>query len=320
MRIIELILDELGEATGVDAISIVENPAIEVDFLALKDQSRPVQLKTLDNEKRILLGAALVPDKMIFRKDKDDEFYIFFSKETVRKASEMYLTAGRQGNNTLEHQEELSGLSVVESWIVEDKKKDKSAKYDLDVPVGTWMVAMKVYNDNVWQEYVKTGKVKGFSIEGYFLNKANSSSVAESESVDNLLSRIEEEEALEVLELVKAVVKGDKRSKTGKRIEMETYSDYPQAVRNNAKRGIDLNNKNGGKCATQVGKVRAQQLSQGKPISKETIKRMYSYLSRAEEYYEDGDTSSCGYISYLLWGGKAALRWSESKIKEIEGK
>ena len=72
------------------------------------------------------------------------------------------------------------------------------------------------------------------------------------------------------------------------------------------------------KCATQVGKVRAQQLANGEAISVETIKRMVSYLSRAEEYYEEGDTSSCGYISYLLWGGKSAKRWAESKLKQIE--
>jgi hypothetical protein len=96
----------------------------------------------------------------------------------------------------------------------------------------------------------------------------------------------------------------------------ETHNDYPDAVSNNAKRGIELNEKNGNKCATQVGKVRAQQLANKEPLSMRTIKRMSSYLSRAETYYDEGDTSSCGYISYLLWGGKAGKRWAESKIKE----
>ena len=71
------------------------------------------------------------------------------------------------------------------------------------------------------------------------------------------------------------------------------------------------------KCATDVGKIRAQQLAQGKPISENTIKRMYSYLSRAEEYYNEGDTEACGTISYLLWGGKAAKQWAESKLKDL---
>ena len=97
----------------------------------------------------------------------------------------------------------------------------------------------------------------------------------------------------------------------------ESYSDYPDAVSNNAKRGIELNEKVNNKCATQVGKVRAQQLAKKEPISVETIKRMYSYLSRAEEYYDENDTEACGTISYLLWGGLAAKRWSEAKLKEL---
>lgn len=101
------------------------------------------------------------------------------------------------------------------------------------------------------------------------------------------------------------------------RLDLESYSDYPNAVKNNAKRGIELNEKVNNKCATQVGKVRAQQLAQGEAISVDTIKRMYSYLSRAEEYYDEGDTKACGTISYLLWGGKAGKRWAESKLKEL---
>ena len=82
---------------------------------------------------------------------------------------------------------------------------------------------------------------------------------------------------------------------------------------------MELNRKNGNKCATQVGKVRAQQLAQGKPVSEQTIKRMFSYLSRAETYYDSGTPEDCGYISYLLWGGKSAKSWAERKIKKFEG-
>ena len=100
--------------------------------------------------------------------------------------------------------------------------------------------------------------------------------------------------------------------------QFETFADYGEGVRNNAKRGIELNEKNGNKCATQTGKVRAQQLANGEGISLETIKRMHSYLSRAETYYDNADSQSdCGYISYLLWGGKAALGWSRNKLREL---
>ena len=170
MKIIELILDEEQEESGIDAISIVENPAIESDFVALSKQ-KEFKLAEIDAEKQILLGALLIPNKTIFRTGAEGDYYIYFSRETVAKASQLYLTRGKQNNSTLEHQHSLNGLTLVESWLVEDKVHDKSRKYGLDVPVGTWMGAVKVNNKEVWNEYVKTNKVKGFSIEGYFADK-----------------------------------------------------------------------------------------------------------------------------------------------------
>ena len=169
MKIIELVLDEEQEESGIEAISIVENPAIESDFVALKTEE--IKLAEVNAEKKILLGALLIPNKPIYRSGDDGEYYIFFSKDTVAKASQMYLKNGYQNNSTLEHDKALSGLTLVESWLVEDEVHDKSRKYGLNVPVGTWMGAVKVNNDDVWNEYVKTNKVKGFSIEGYFADK-----------------------------------------------------------------------------------------------------------------------------------------------------
>ena len=307
MNIIELVLDEMQELMGIQAISIVENPAIEEDFIALNTQK--VEFATQNKEKRILMGAALIPNKPIYRKAGEEEFYVYFSKDTIRKASELFFQNGNQNKSTLEHESELNGLSAVESWIVEDEVKDKSRVYGLDMPVGTWMVSMKVNNDDIWNNYVKTGKVKGFSIEGYFVDKVN---FAKQE-----MEVLEEQEAELILSQIVSVIKKDSRTKSGKRTELESYSDYPDAVRNNAKRGIEINAEVNNKCATAVGKVRAQQLAQGKPISLETIKRMHSYLSRAEEYYDENDTKACGTISYLLWGGLAGKRWAESKLKEL---
>jgi len=318
MKIVELILDEENDHAGIDAISIVENPAIERDFVALK--SHEVKFAEVDREKKILIGPLLTPNKPIYRRSGEEEYYIYFSRETVLKASQMYLKNGNQKNSTLEHAEKIQGLTLVESWIVEDKKKDKSALYDMDVPLGTWMGTVKVDNDQIWEDYVKTGKVKGFSIEGYFADKAEQPRESGlREEYDEILSMIEEEEATEMLSTAKAIIKKDKRHKSGQTIEMESYSDYPASVKNNAKRGLKLNEEQGNKCATQVGKVRAQQLAQGKPVSESTIKRMFSYLSRAETYYDQGDPTTCGYISYLLWGGKTAKNWAESKIKSFEG-
>jgi hypothetical protein len=316
MRIVELILDEEQEI-GIEAISVVENPAIEEDFIALKSQE--FKLAEVDKEKRILMGALLIPNKPIYRRNGEDEYYIYFSKDTVLKASQMYLMQGKQNNSTLEHQYEINGLSLVESWIVEDKVHDKSVKYGMDLPLGTWVGSVKVNNDNIWNEFVKTGKVKGFSIEGYFADKMERPQEKINDfSSDELLKEIDQDEAEYLLSEIRAIIKNDKRVKGGKKMILESYSDYPSGVKNNAKKGLELNEKVNNKCATQVGKVRAQQLAQGKPISVETIKRMYSYLSRAEEYYDESDTTACGTISYLLWGGKAGLRWANSKLKELD--
>ena len=305
MDIVELFIDDEDEVSGIDAISVVENPAIEEDFIALKNQE--FNLAEVDKEKRILMGAALVPNKPIYRRSGENEYYIYFSRETVRKASELFFIRGNQSRSTLEHDIPLNGLTVVESWIVESEQ-DKSRQYNMNVPVGTWMVSMKVLNDDIWENYVKTGKVKGFSIEAYFTDKMER---PKDKTITDELSAIEEEERQYIISELKSILNDDK-------VEMESYSDYPDAVGNNAQRGIDLNNKVNNKCATQVGKIRARQLSQGKPISKETLVRMFSYLSRAQEYYDEGDMEACGTISYLLWGGKAGLRWATSKMRELD--
>lgn len=318
MKVYEMILDENKVESGVEAISIVEDPAIEDEFIMLSKQGL-TQLATIDKEKRILMGAALVPNKRIKRIRKneageDEEYEIFFSEKTVRQIGEFFMRKGNQSKATLEHAIGLSGCTVVETWFKEDAEKDKSALYNLSAPVGSWFVSMKVYNDAVWSEYVKTGRVKGFSIEGYFTEKLTT----QKENLSAIQQEADDQFVNEILQMSVASVLKDNRLKSGRRVELKSYSDYPQSVRNNAKRGIELNEKNGNKCATQVGKVRAQQLADGEPISLETIKRMVSYLSRAEEYYDESDTQACGTISYLLWGGKSALRWAEAKVKEVE--
>ena len=161
------------------------------------------------------------------------------------------------------------------------------------------MGAIKVNNDEVWNEYVKTGKVKGFSVEGYFADKAK-------KKKKDSLSEIESEEILEAV-----------RKLFSEKITLESYNDYPQSVINNAKRGIELNKKVNNKCATLVGKNRARQLVAKEKLSVSTIKRLYSYLSRAETYYDPKDNEACGTISFLLWGGKSAKNWAESKLKKL---
>jgi len=275
MRIVELVIEK--DLDGIDAVSLVDSPAIEENFIALNKEYK-IEFAEVDTDKRILMGAALIPNKQIYRKNGKDEFYVFFSEATVKQASELFLKNGNQSNATLEHKAKFDGATVVESWIIDNPDMDKSKAYGFDLPKGTWMISMKIEDDKVWKQ-VKEGKYKGFSIEGYFADK---------------------------LEMAQEVA-------------LESYSDYGNDVKNNAQKGIELNERNGNKCATQTGKVRAQQLANGEPVSVETIQRMYAYLSRAETFYDNASSQNdCGYISFLLWGGKSALSWSRNKLKELE--
>ena len=163
-----------NETEGVYAISLVDSPAMESTFIALKEQ-KEISLKAIDEEKRILLGAVLIPDKPIYRKQDGKEFNITFPKKTIQLTMENFFKKGYQSNSTLEHNEELKlqDVTFVESWIKESEV-DKSVHYGFSEPNGTWFASMKVNNDEIWNDFVKTGKVKGFSIDGFFdLEKIN---------------------------------------------------------------------------------------------------------------------------------------------------
>jgi hypothetical protein len=298
MRIIELIIDENDEMSGIDAVSVVKSPAIEENFIALNKHE--IELKKVDEEKRILMGAALVPNKQIYRvNEKNEEYYIFFSEQTVRKASELFLMRSNQNNATYEHKDKLEGLSVVESWIIEDEKTDKSRLYGFDLPVGTWMISMKVNNDEVWND-VKEGKVKGFSIEGYFADKYEMS-IKEQEK--------DEEEVL--LNAIRKIIVD------AERMELRSYTDYPKQAVENAKIAIRYAEENGwGSCGTAVGKIRASQLANNEPISEETIARMAAFeRHRQNSDKELGD--GCGRLMWLAWGGDEGVEWAQRKLEQI---
>jgi hypothetical protein len=298
MEIIELLIDENKIESGINAVSVVESPAIEENFVALKKHE--VELKEIDGEKRILMGAALVPNKQIYRKNEDKEFYIYFSEDTVRKASELFLMRANQNNATLEHEKKmLDGMSVVESWIIEDEKQDKSAKYGFNLPKGTWMISMKVNNDEIWNK-VKAGEVKGFSIEGYFVDKYEMS--------------LQESEEDRLINAIRDLILKDEQYK------LETYNDYPKEASENAKIALRYAEENGwGDCGTPVGKARANQLANGENISEDTIARMASFeRHRQSSQKELGD--GCGRLMWLSWGGDAGIEWAQRKLEQIKNK
>tara|TARA_R110000765_G_scaffold33460_3_gene76607 strand:+ start:123 stop:833 length:711 start_codon:yes stop_codon:yes gene_type:complete len=169
--IVELVIADDSQELAIDAISLVSAPAIEQDFVFFGKEKNNLTFAKVDEEKRMLVSPALIPNKQIFRYDPntDSEYYVYFSPETVRKASELYLKHNNHHKATQEHNERVSGVLTVESWIKEGDM-DKSKLYGFDLPNGTWFVKMKIENDELWSK-IKDGELRGLSIEGYFTDK-----------------------------------------------------------------------------------------------------------------------------------------------------
>jgi len=152
------------ESDGVFAISLVNDPATTEHFIALSKQKH-IKLTDVDKEQRIVMGLVLQPDQLIYRNQGGEEFNIVFRSDTIKELSHNFFKSGFQLNSKLEHDEPLKGVTFVESWIVENSKIDKSANFGFSYPKGSWIATMKIDNDEIWNDYVKTGEVKGFSVD-----------------------------------------------------------------------------------------------------------------------------------------------------------
>lgn len=315
LQLFELVVEEDGD--GVFANSFVEEPAIERDFVFFNKQ-KEVQFQAIDTEKRLVAGPLLIPNKKIIRMDEQMGMYnVFFKPETIETIARKFMKNKYNGEVTVEHDKKVNGVYLTESWIIEQSSKDKSNLFGYTLPKGTWFGIYKVDNDQVWED-VKMGKYKGFSIEGLFEHKA--STMKSSQLFTKDINDLNENEADVLLSYIKNLVKKDLRYKKKERILMESFSDYPDGVKNNAKSVLEWTDRNGwGSCGTPVGKQRANQLAKGEPISLDTIKRMYSYLSRHEKDLQSSTSygDGCGKLMYDAWGGKAALGWSRNKLREL---
>jgi hypothetical protein len=183
------------KSKGVFAISLVNAPATEETFIAMSKQEKIVKFAKVDEEQRILMGLVLQPEQLIYRVDEDgNEFEMFFSAETIKDFSQNFFQSGFQLNSKLEHDEPIEGVTFVESWLVENPKVDKSAAFGLEYPKGSWLVSMKVDNDDIWNNYIKTGELKGFSIDGMVeLEEVNfKSNIEMSKSNKNILALLKQ--------------------------------------------------------------------------------------------------------------------------------
>lgn len=317
MKLYELTIEDNQDE--IFAISLVENPAIESNWVYFKNEKTEIRFATIDNDQHMLIGPILIPDKKIIRVEADGTPYeVFFTKDTVKKLAQNYLAKKYTDSATLEHgDKKIKGVTLVESWV-KDGQFDKSNNYGLNLPKGTWVGMFKIDDPKLWNEFVKTGKVQGFSIEGLFSHKLVKASIED--LLQKPVEQLSEKEAEVILSHIKAKILKDSRYKVGKRIDMESHSDYPDAVKSNAKKALDWAEKNGwGSCGTPVGKQRANQLAKGEPISVDTIKRMYSFVSRHEKDLESSKSygDGCGKLMMDAWGGLAGGRWAHNKLKEL---
>ncbi len=196
METYELFLNE-DINKGVFAISLVNDPAMESNWVTL---SKNVKLAVVDEEKQILMGVAMIPNKPIPREEGES---VFFSEKTVRQASELFFKNGFHTTATLEHSVNLKDTTVVESWIKEDEVNDKSVKFGIEAPLGSWIISMKVEDSELFK-MAKDGIIKGFSIEGGFSNmlvknkKQNKMEITKQAVIDWIKGEKKEPETIEL--------------------------------------------------------------------------------------------------------------------------
>lgn len=233
MKVYEAIFRE-GETEGVYALSVVEEPAMQDMWIALKEHPKTIELAQVNEEKRLLLGAALIPNKKIYRNIDGNEFYITFSEQTIEKLAHNFFKTQKNNNSSLEHEIKLEGMSVVEGWTVQDPKNDKSNAYGKTYEKGTWVTMMKVDNDDVWQK-VKKGEIKGFSIDALLgLQEINLKTEIEmtEEAKKSFLSELKED--------IKALFNTEKVKEEAVSEQVETQEVNEAEIVEEAKPEIDV--------------------------------------------------------------------------------
>lgn len=193
-KVYEMYIDAEDETSGVFKISLVADPALEIDWVKLSKDKRKVDMKTMSEQKRIVVGPSLIPDLKIPRIDDatGEEYFITFPEKTIELASQLYLKRMLIHSANVEHSEDVDGVSLVESWIISDPKNDKAAALGFDLPKGTWMTALKIENDELWNEYISTGALRGISIEASLEHREIALASQEEELAKQKLAELKE--------------------------------------------------------------------------------------------------------------------------------
>jgi hypothetical protein len=348
LPVYEMVIDDFDE-TGIRYLSIVQDPAIETKGMFFNEDKIKEFRFFVSKEEQKIVGPAMIPYKKIYRSDKDGEYFVFFTPETIEKMVKKFNATGSNRRLNFNHSNVMVKGFIEQNWIVESEMYDKSKVYGYELPVKSWFVEVRIEDEKFWNNFVKEDGFYSFSIEGILGQKL----VSMSSHMDNFIDGLSDDEVLELYQefVVEPNVgesedefigrcmsieinngydnaqayaicesKWENMSSDKKKAEKltETYTDYPQAATKNAKIALRWADENGwGSCGTPVGKARANQLANREPISRETIARMAGFARHLQ--WEDkklGD--GCGRLMLLAWGGREGIEYAQRKLKEID--
>lgn len=182
----------------ITAMGFVDYPAIEEEMFYFKDDKRNnyIFAKPIDNEEGIIVSPALIPEKRIYRFNPytNEEYNVYFTADTVRKLSQTFLINNNQNNITEQHENPTNGIYLIYSWIVENQEDPIITKYGFkNIPNGTWVVSYKIFNEDI-KSKIKSGEIKGISIEAWLSERFDSHKIYEDEArLQELVDKIREE-------------------------------------------------------------------------------------------------------------------------------
>ena len=210
MKTYELIYPDGG--IGVFKVSLVKNPAVETTLMKFSSEEK---MYFSNEEKRVVYAPAMIPNKMIFRNNIQGEpANVFYTAETIEKLQQNYFRNKGNFSTNLDHADNnIEGVFPFESWIVQNKEIDKSKDMGFDVPNGTWMMGHKIDNESVWNDYIKTGKIDGLSIEASLLHK------------EQLINKVNMSKLDAVIEAIKQVFSAEEQETVVETAEVEMAED-----------------------------------------------------------------------------------------------
>lgn len=187
LPVYRMTINEDDNTTGVEFISLVDFPAIMVDWVAMS--AKRLKLYAADQDKQMVTGPAMIPDMPIYRADKaNGEYYVSFDKLEIEKIARKFNREQRTLDVNFQHEtdSQVNGSVIVEQWFIQDRNNDKARVLGFDLPEGTWMVSVHFSDKKFWEEEIKTKNVRGFSIEGYLnmqMNKINIQKMEDNTSI-----------------------------------------------------------------------------------------------------------------------------------------